>query len=308
MLSKIHLDELDMMIAAELDINARQTTRDLGTRLGVSSSTISIRLRRMVDSGAIIFAVLCNPRTLGFQNMMVFGLRTTPGKSADVAGYLSECKSVQTVSWTAGRYDLLIYAAFHDNRELRNWITCLPDITTAEGFTMLQVVRNSYIHPPDKRDSQAALTPLGSLDELDITLMKELESSPRETIGNLGKKTGLGRKKIATRIKKLLDQRAISIVSMINPEALGFALRVFVFLKVEVDKIVPISRSMANHKRIGWVSIISGCYDVMLHAGFSDPEELSYFVGENLRCIPGIIEYEILINPGPQHFRWRLLS
>ncbi|MFA4837234.1 MAG: AsnC family transcriptional regulator, partial [Dehalococcoidia bacterium] len=56
-----YLDQLDMMIAAELDVNARQTTRDLGARLSVSASTISSRIRKMVDSGAITFAVLCNP-------------------------------------------------------------------------------------------------------------------------------------------------------------------------------------------------------------------------------------------------------
>ncbi|MFA4836748.1 MAG: Lrp/AsnC family transcriptional regulator, partial [Dehalococcoidia bacterium] len=288
-------------------VNARQTTRDLGARLSVSASTISSRIRKMVDSGAITFAVLCNPITLGFQNTVVFGLRATPAKSADVAAYLRGCRSVQMLSLTAGRYDLLIYAVFRDNRELINWITRLPDVTTAEGFTLLQVVRNSYMHPPGNRNSRVGPLP-GRLDELDLKLIKELEASPRETIGNLESKTGIGRKKIATKIKTLLDQRAIRVVSIVNPEVFGFALRAFVFLKVEVDRIVPVSRFLATDKRIGHVSIINGRFNVMLHAGFSCPEDLSHFVGDELVCIPGIIDYEFLINTGPQHFRWRLLS
>ncbi|MFA4837723.1 MAG: AsnC family transcriptional regulator, partial [Dehalococcoidia bacterium] len=218
------LDELDRALIRELQVNARQTTRSLAATLGVSATTVSNRVRGMMNDRVITFCAYVDPATLGFQVRVLLGLEIAPGKSADVAKELLRSKNVQTLSATTGRYDILVYALFHDNQELLNWITgelgSNKGVISVEEMTILKAVKTLYGYLRGERGVQEDIMPQ-RLDESALRLIKELELNPTESIGDLGKKTGMNRWMTARKLRTLLDEKVLKVVTIVDPRALG---------------------------------------------------------------------------------------
>ncbi|MFA4836732.1 MAG: Lrp/AsnC family transcriptional regulator [Dehalococcoidia bacterium] len=307
---RIDLDELDLMLARELEVDARQTARNLAANLGVSLTTISNRIRKMVNAGAISFYAISDPRSFGFSIEAVLGLKATPGKSASVANNLASFKNAQAISLTTGRYDIVVYAIFRDNQDLLDWISGelshVANVTAAEWITLLKTVKRSFMYLGGETTLREEIAPR-CLDEPELKLVEQLELSPRESIGVLAKKIGVSRPTAAGKLKKLLNENVVKVVSIVDPPAFGFAVSVFIFVRVHFDRIVPIAETLAADRRIKHVGINLGRIDLSLHAVFRDLEEMSHFLTDELGNIPGVINHETLIEVGPSYLSFRLM-
>lgn len=296
---RLGLDELDLKLAGELEANARQTTRDLAAKLGVSATTVSTRIRRMTEDGTLIFCAICDPQSLGYQIRVIFGLNVMSGKSTDVEKGLAKCKGVQMTSLTTGRYDLVISVDFRNNLELLGWLTDelagFPEVTKIEEMTILKVVKSNFMFLHGEGGSGKDITSR-NLNAEELKLVKALELNPRESIGVLGKKIGMSRWAAAHTFEGLVEEGLVKTISVIDPAALGLALRAYVFLVVRRDRIIPIAHTLADNKRIPHVAIVTGRFNIVINTAFSDLEEMTHFLTHDVGNIPGVIGYETVIH------------
>ncbi len=134
------------------------------------------------------------------------------------------------------------------------------------------------------------------LDESDLMLIRELEINARQTAVDLAGKLGMSRPTVKTRVRKLLENRIITIVPIMDPLALGYKTRVnlgFNTLPSEVDRVAD---ALASYREIHHVAIFTGQYDVMAWAVLENPEDLPGFVMKDLTAIPGITQVETMVN------------
>jgi len=305
------LDELDLSIARELKLDARQSSRRLAAKLGVSGTAISRRLRRLVDANILTFCCLTNPALLGFESKALFCLKTTPGKEDKVAHALQQHGCVQNVNLVAGRYDVLAYTIFQDHRRQLQWMTnelgTMEDVLSCEEVHELQMIKNSWGYTDSTSILSADTEPL-DIGESDLKLIRALEANPREEINSLAKKAGLSRKTAAKRLRGLLRQDIVRIVSITDPIAMGFPVHALIFLKVRLDKLPSVADILTAHERITHVIVLGGAYNMLAVAAFRALGEMSRFLRFELGEVAGVIDRETMIHIARPQWSFRLME
>lgn len=293
------LDALDLSIARELKLDARQSSRKLGAQLGVSGTAIAKRLRRLVDADVLSFCCLTDPAFLGFQVNVLLCLKTTPGKEDNVARAIQRYGCVQNVSLVAGRYDVLVFAVFRDHRRQLQWMTselgAIEDIVDYDECHQLQMIKNSWGYT-DSRHAPSAATVLPRLSESELKLIRALETNPRENIDSLARQVGLSRKTVARSLQRLLDEDIVRIISITDPIAMGYTLHALIFLKVRLDSLSSIADQLAAHERTTHVIILGGNHNMLVAAAFRALDEMSRFLRTELGGMAGVIDRETMIH------------
>ena len=125
------LDALDTELISELQINARQNTRDMANKLGTSQSTLLRRIRKLQDDG---ITSVC----------MTFD----PAKVNEGARIIASYPNVLTVSICAGRYDIVAWAMFREMTELSDFITLelsqIPGLQHSETMANLKLLKTTH--------------------------------------------------------------------------------------------------------------------------------------------------------------------
>ncbi|MDD5095025.1 MAG: winged helix-turn-helix transcriptional regulator [Dehalococcoidia bacterium] len=305
------LTESDQMLIKELRSDARQSTRDLAGKLGISATTVSSKLRKMVADGIIDFAAIVDPRFFGFDSKVVLGVKTTLAPPSDVAKDLAVCKNIQAISLTTGRYDMVIYAMFHNSQDFLKWmsneLSRFDNIADIEVMTILHEVKDYYTGLSNTTIAGYQKTAPRCLEDSELRLIRELELNPRQSIGILGKRTGMTRQTTARKLKKLLTEKVVSVISHADLSAVGLVVPVYVFLKVKLDMIFPAAHTLAANTRVTHVAIVAGSFNLLAYMAFPNTEKMYRFLIRDLRSIPGVISYETIIQVGRSYRSYRLI-
>jgi Lrp/AsnC family transcriptional regulator for asnA, asnC and gidA len=134
------------------------------------------------------------------------------------------------------------------------------------------------------------------LDDLDIMLIRELEIDARQTVVDLAGKLRISRPTVKAKIQKLLWNRIVKIVPVVDPLALGYKTRVNLGFNTLPSEVDAVADALSSYRDIHHVAIFTGRYDVMAWAVLETPEDLPDFVMKDLTGIPGISQVETMVN------------
>lgn len=291
------LDELDLMLVRELEADARQSISALSRKLSVSKATVKKRLHRLLDEEAITITTFTDHLSLGFQVWVMIGVSVRPGKIDEVAKNLRSYKSIRRILLTTGRYDLLIYTVFHNASELTDFydgdLSGIPYLVSAETMIFLDIIKITWNYLNDDTNQYQRHTPR-DIDELDRKLIRELELCPRETVTNLGRKLGVNRLLAGKKLRSLLADNIIRVVSFAQPSLIGLNVQVCIFVKVQPGQVRLLADSLAAERRVHYICIITGRFQLYLNAVFRDLDEMSDFLRNHLGNYPGVVSHETL--------------
>jgi len=114
----IELDETDRQIVDRLFADVRVSNRQIARELGVTERTIRVRMKRLIDSGAIRFTALVNLSRAG-RRLAFLWIDTVNRKDVRaVLGALELIESLSYISTLFGRADILVLTMFKDRDEL----------------------------------------------------------------------------------------------------------------------------------------------------------------------------------------------
>ncbi len=139
------LDDLDRQILRLLSKNARFSFRELAVKIGVSTSTVSARVKRL-EEGHLVRGYLpdIDPRAVGLELTAIIGLRIAHGKLLDVQRAVARDERVFAVYDTTGEWDSFIVARFKSVRDLDNFVKrvlALPDVERTNTSVVLNTVK-----------------------------------------------------------------------------------------------------------------------------------------------------------------------
>lgn len=113
------LDTTDREIIAALTQDGRMTVRDLSTLIGLSSPSITERILKLKDAGAITgYTVLVDPKAFGLKIAAHVRLRAKPGEVKRVAQMLSDTPQVVEADRVTGADCFLAKLVVCDVHEL----------------------------------------------------------------------------------------------------------------------------------------------------------------------------------------------
>ncbi len=134
------------------------------------------------------------------------------------------------------------------------------------------------------------------LDGLDKLLIAELEVDAHQSTTQIARKLMTSRATVHSKMKRLLAERIIAIVPIVDPLAMAYETRVMIGVNTLPNRIDAVADALAAYRRIRHVAIFTGRYDVMAWAVLKKPEDLSDFVRTELTQVPGIIRAETMVN------------
>jgi Lrp/AsnC family transcriptional regulator for asnA, asnC and gidA len=140
------MDETDRKILRCLYEDARMPLRQIAERLGISVSTVSVRLRALEEEQVIKgYIPILDPAKLGYDLLTIIGVRISEGKLVDVEERLAKDPRVLQVYDVTGEWDAMLIARFRSREELNVFVKDLlaqPHIERTNTLLVLNVVKD----------------------------------------------------------------------------------------------------------------------------------------------------------------------
>lgn len=131
-----------------------------------------------------------------------------------------------------------------------------------------------------------------SLDRLDVSILKVLQSDGRISYVDLAEKVGLSSTPCIERVKRLEKEGYIQgYYARLDPKLLDFSMLVFVEISLSYQ--TPDAFQTFNHavKQLPYIMdchLVSGDADYLLKARINDMSEYRALLGEMLLTLPGV--------------------
>ena len=116
------MDELDIRIIKELEFNVRQSSRQLGKKLGINHNTIRRRINNLLKNNDLQIVAVPNWVSLGYHIWVVIMLNVKQSFSRKIADTLVNYPECYSVSETMGRFDIHIGAHFKSIEDLTDFV------------------------------------------------------------------------------------------------------------------------------------------------------------------------------------------
>lgn len=140
------MDETDRSILKCLYEDARMPLRQIADRLGISVSTVSVRLHALEEQQVILgYIPILDPAKLGYDLLTIIGVRISEGKLVDVEEKLAKDARVLQVYDVTGEWDSMLVARFRSRDELNSFVKDLlaqPHIERTNTLLVLNVVKD----------------------------------------------------------------------------------------------------------------------------------------------------------------------
>lgn len=137
------LDEIDKKIIYMLTDNAKTSLALISKNVGISTTAVHQRIKKLENSGVIENAVsYLNPRKIGYKVVSYIGVYLEqPSHYHDAVKALNEIKEVVEAHYTTGNYTIFLKVLCKDNDHLMqilNKIQKLKGVTRTETFISLE--------------------------------------------------------------------------------------------------------------------------------------------------------------------------
>ncbi len=139
----MNLDEIDAKILKNLLVDARQSSRQLAFKLGISTVTIISRLKKMEEKKVIRgYSARLDHEILGYELSAIIEVTTGKGKMLEIEQKIAENENICAVYDVTGNTDVLVIGKFKSREELSDFVKNLSAIPNVEN-TVTHLVLNT---------------------------------------------------------------------------------------------------------------------------------------------------------------------
>ena len=142
---RLHIDETDRRILAELLRDSRRSYRAIARRAGISVGTALTRIRKLEKSGVIKgYSVLLDHEKLGYQLTVLAEITVSKGKLLEMEEAISKLPNTCAVYDVTGLTDAVVLAKFRSRDELSRFtknLLSMPFIDRSNTHVVLTTVK-----------------------------------------------------------------------------------------------------------------------------------------------------------------------
>ncbi len=139
------VDDLDMKLIRMLAEDCRLSSRAIAGKLGVAHTTVSQRIRRLIETGVVRrFTVLLDPVALGYEVTSLTLVQAEGAHIEDLELKLAPHPNIIAVYDITGEYDVAVIARFRSMSQLDSFLKTLnrlPYVRRTVTSIALRVVK-----------------------------------------------------------------------------------------------------------------------------------------------------------------------
>ena len=147
---------------------------------------------------------------------------------------------------------------------------------------------------PDDRSVDGKL-PSGSLDELDYSIIAQLQQDGRRSYRAMARALKVPEATVRFRARRLQDQGTLRILAFSDPHELGYQVSALVLLKVPPAARSQVIDAVADWPEVMWLSSCAGAADLFMHVVCRDHHGLLRLVTDRLGSTDSVHSTEILM-------------
>lgn len=133
------------------------------------------------------------------------------------------------------------------------------------------------------------------LDELDKRIIRLLQRNARVPNTEIGRALDVTETTIRNRVSRLLDEKLIEIVAVVDPRATDATISAFLLVTVSPPDVGAVVGGLRERSEVRYLSQVVGRGQVMAEAFFRDLGHLLAFQNDTLAGLPGVTGVETLL-------------
>jgi Lrp/AsnC family transcriptional regulator for asnA, asnC and gidA len=133
------------------------------------------------------------------------------------------------------------------------------------------------------------------MDGLDRSIVSFLEQDGRKPFTEIAQALGISEGTVRNRVARLLQDRVVQIVGLVDPYQLGYDAPAMIGVSVQPAELEAAAKRIAAFTEVRTLVEVSGEYDLLVEIMCRDREHLAQFLNLQLRKVPGIIKTETFL-------------
>ncbi len=127
------------------------------------------------------------------------------------------------------------------------------------------------------------------MDELDLKIIEYLQHDGRMPFTDIARLLVVSEGAVRNRVARLIQDRTLHIVGLIDPARLGFDAPAMIGITVQGEFIEEVATKIASFPEVSYLIMVSGEFDLIVEVLCRDREHLATFLNQSLRQVAGVI-------------------
>jgi DNA-binding Lrp family transcriptional regulator len=311
------IDLKDRRILYELDVNSRQSFRNIGRKVGLSKDVVASRVKKLKERGIIIrFFTYYDILQLGF-NFLRFYFKfqyVTPDIKKEIINHFMNDDYVNNLFSTEGSYDLGVLMMVKNISDIyplwRKTLEKYGDYFSMQVFSAYMgesIYGHGFlldgIEKPQRTPLQKNLGKV-KIDDLDLKILKLLVVDSRIPTVDIAKKLNSNVITINSRIKRLIKLKVIlGFTVELDLDKLGYQTWKVDFYLSEYTKLNQIVKYLEKNPLLYSVDYTMGYADLELEINVKDITQLHDIIEDLYSKFPKIIRNYLFFR-GVKFYKW----
>ena len=126
------------------------------------------------------------------------------------------------------------------------------------------------------------------MDQIDLEIISFLQTDGRMPFTDIAKELDISEGTVRNRVARLMQERVLQIVGMVDPYRLGYDAPAMISISVQPPLLNKIAKSISKFPEVSYLIMVSGDYDLLVEVLCKDRDHLASFLNEKLMKVPGI--------------------
>ncbi len=126
------------------------------------------------------------------------------------------------------------------------------------------------------------------VDNLDLEIINHLQGDGRKPFTDIAKELNISEGTVRNRVARLIDDKVIHIVGMVDPSRVGFDAPAMIGISVQPPMLEKVAETIANFPEVSYLIMVSGEFDLFVEVLCRDRDHLANFINQKLHRVPGI--------------------
>ena len=127
------------------------------------------------------------------------------------------------------------------------------------------------------------------MDTLDRSIVSLLQKDGRMPFTQIAQTLGVTEGTIRNRVAKLLDDKAIQIIGVLDPHRMGYTAPAIIGVSIQPPHLETAAVEIAQMSEVSYLIMVTGENDLLVEVFCKDREHLAAFIKDKLLQVPGVL-------------------
>jgi Lrp/AsnC family transcriptional regulator for asnA, asnC and gidA len=146
------------------------------------------------------------------------------------------------------------------------------------------------------------------LDDMDKRIVRVLQKNARTPNTEIARALGVTETTIRNRVARLLDEKQIGVVAVVNPEATEATISAFLEISLHTKNLDAVVEKLRARGEVRYLGLTLGRAQIMIEAFFRDHEHLLAFQTGVVATLPGVtaVETAVVVRVAKFSYEWEI--